>query len=97
MFTKRDGNLTSLFQCGEESTLVPRTFIEMIASTLSLALMSHTHTHTHTHAQNGFFPLYAASEMGRDEIIEMLVQAGAVVNLQSKVEYCYLVQKLFCY
>lgn len=67
----------------------------MIASALSLALLSHTHTHTY--AQNGFFPLYTASEMGHDEIMEMLVQAGAIVNLQSKVEYCYLVQKLFGY
>ena len=29
-----------LFQCGEESSLVPRTFIEMIASTLDLVLVS---------------------------------------------------------
>ena len=40
MFTKRDGNLSSLFQRGEEGSLIPRTFVEMIASALGPAPLS---------------------------------------------------------
>ena len=47
------------------------------------------HTHTHTHTQNGYFPLYDASQEGHDGIVEMLLQAGATVDLQTKVEDCY--------
>ena len=49
----------------------------------------HTHTHTHTHTQNGYFPLYDASQEGHDGIVEMLLQAGATVDLQTKVEDRY--------
>ena len=41
--TERDGNLSYLFQCGEKSSLVPRTFIETIASALGLHRCSQTH------------------------------------------------------
>ena len=39
--------------------------------------------------QNGFFPLYAVSQEGHDKIVEKLLQAGATVDLQNKVENCY--------
>ena len=39
LFRKRYGNLSSLLQCGEESSLVPRMFIETIASALGTAVL----------------------------------------------------------
>ena len=46
-----------------------------------------THAHPiHTHTQDGIFPLFVASDKGHDEIAEMLLQAGARVDLQTKVE-----------
>ena len=39
LFAKRDGNLSSLFQCDEESSLVPRMFVETIASALGTAVL----------------------------------------------------------
>ena len=47
----------------------------------------HTHMYIHTHAQNKSFPLYNASHEGRDRIVKMLLQAGATVNQQTKVEH----------
>ena len=57
---------------------------------------THTHTHTckhtctlthpHTHTQDGFFPLFDASQEGHDGIVERLLQAGATVDLQTKVK-----------
>ena len=44
--------------------------------------------------QDGFFPLYIATQEGHDRVVEMLLQAGATVDLQSKVESSYL---LFCH
>ena len=44
--------------------------------------------------QDGFFPLYIASQEGHDKTVEMLLQAGATVDLQNKVENYYL---LFCH
>ena len=55
----------------------------------------YTHTHTHTHTQDGFFPLHDASQKGYDGIVKMLLQAGATVDLQTKVEDCYYVSTLF--
>ena len=40
MFTNRDWNLSSLFQCGEEGSLIPRMFVETIASALGPAPLS---------------------------------------------------------
>ena len=43
IFSKRDGDFSSLFQCGKcgkESSLIPRTFVVMIASTVGLAPLS---------------------------------------------------------
>ena len=39
--------------------------------------------------QDGFFPLFIASQLGHDMIVEMLLQAGATVDLQNEVEDCY--------
>ena len=39
--------------------------------------------------QDGFFPLYVASQNGHDRIVEILLQAGATVDLQDKVEDFY--------
>ena len=51
-----------------------------------------THAHTHMHicvyTQEGFLPLHNASVEGYDGIVEMLLQAGATVDLQTKVEDC---------
>ena len=51
----------------------------------------HTHMSTPTTmcTQDGFSPLYTASQEGHDRIVEMLLQAGATVDLQTKVENCY--------
>ena len=58
-----------------------------------------THAHTHMHicvyTQEGFLPLHNASGKGYDVIVEMLLQAGATVNLQQKVEDCYYDSTLF--
>ena len=52
----------------------------------------HTHMHTHMHicvyTQEGYSPLHNASVEGHDRIVEMLLQAGATVDLQQKVEDC---------
>ena len=37
---------------------------------------------------DGCSPLYDASQEGHDGIVEMLLQAGATVDLQTKVEEC---------
>ena len=39
--------------------------------------------------QDGCFPLYIASQKGHDRVMEMLLQAGATVDLQDKVESYY--------
>ena len=55
---------------------------------------THTYTHTRAHTtmclQDGFFPLYVASQGKHDRVVEMLLQAGATVDLQNKVENCVL-------
>lgn len=50
-----------------------------------------THTHMHNCAQGGHSPLLCASKEGQDAVVEMLLQAGATVDLQNKVEDCYWV------
>ena len=35
--------------------------------------------------QDGFFPLFSASQEGHDRVVEKLLQAGATVNLRNKV------------
>ena len=36
--------------------------------------------------QDGFFPLSDASQEGYDEIVQVLLHAGATVDLQNKVK-----------
>ena len=50
----------------------------------------HTYPWTHTTmcTQDGYCPLHIASRNGHDNIVEMLCQAGATIDLQSKVEDC---------
>ena len=54
---------------------------------------THIHAHTTMCTQDGFFPLYSASQEGHDGIVEILLQAGATVDLQNKVEnnYCLFI------
>ena len=47
---------------------------------------ANTHGHTHPHTQGGSSPLHTASQKGYDGIVEVLLQAGAAVDLQTKVE-----------
>ena len=42
------------------------------------------HTQHHVH-EDEYSPLYIASQKGHDKTVEMLLQAGATVDLQSKV------------
>ena len=53
-------------------------------------IYAHKTTHTCTHntmcMQDGVFPLYNVSQEGHDRIVEVLLQAGATVDLQAKVE-----------
>ena len=48
----------------------------------------YTHMYICVYTQEGFLPLHNASAEGYDGIVEMLLQAGATVNLQTKVEDC---------
>ena len=54
----------------------------------------HTQHHTHTTMciQDGVCPLHLASQEGRDKTVEILLQAGATVDLQDKVDSYYLLQ-----
>ena len=55
-----------------------------------------TNTYRHAHEytcttiltciQDGFFPLSNASQEGYDEIVQLLLQAGATVDLLNKVK-----------
>ena len=59
---------------------------------------THTHnTHNTLCMQKGFCPLHIASQEGHDRIVEMLLQAGATVDLQSKVENCVLLSLVLCH
>ena len=51
----------------------------------------HTHNTTHTTmcVQNGVCPLHIASQEGHDKTVEILLQAGATVDLQVKVCICH--------
>ena len=50
----------------------------------------HTYIHITMSTQDGFFPLYVASQEGHDRVVEILLQAEATVDLQRKVENCVL-------
>ena len=84
--------ITRTYTCRFVST-IRNALTHMNAHTNALV---HTTTH-HAHAthntmcpQDGYCPLYFASQQGHDRIVEMLLQAGATVDLQSKVEKYYL-------
>ena len=51
----------------------------------------HTHNTTHTTMcmQDGVCPLRIASQKGRDKTVKILLQAGATVDLQDKVDSYY--------
>ena len=51
---------------------------------------SHNTTHTTMYIQNGHCPLYIASQEGHDKTVEILLQAGATVDLKDKVYSYYL-------
>ena len=60
----------------------------------------HKHVHSHNHhayihitmsTQDGYFPLYVASQNDHYRVVEKLLQAGATVDLQNKVENRVLV------
>ena len=52
---------------------------------------THIYAHTTICTQDEFFPLHVASQEGHDRVVEMLLKAGATVDLQNKVgNYYYL-------
>ena len=40
----------------------------------------------HVNIQSGFTPLHAASRMGHSDVVKILIQNGADINLASEVE-----------
>ena len=49
-------------------------------------MCTHTHPHAKTYkSQKGLFSLYCACEKGHYEIVEMLLKAGASVDMHTKV------------
>lgn len=48
------------------------------------AIISYIHVYTFT-IQNGFSPLYSASEKGHTEVVDILLKHGADPNLATKV------------
>ena len=45
---------------------------------------------SHLMAQDGLSPLYVASQYGRTEVVDVLLNAGAGVNQATKVHYHYM-------
>ena len=57
----------------------------------NMHVYSHTNTtHTTMCIQEGNCPLRVASDKGHDKTMEILLQAGATVDLQNKVDSYYL-------
>ena len=44
--------------------------------------------------QRGWTPLYHASKQGRNDLIQLLIEHGAVVDLPSDVSLCYMYNAL---
>ena len=63
-------------------------------STCHSSAPASTYGHTHARTQGRSSPLLIASSKGYDGIVEMLLQAGATVDLQDKVEDCYYMIEL---
>ena len=40
--------------------------------------------------QRGYTPLYYASEQGRNDLIQLLIEHGAVIDLPTDVSLCYM-------
>ena len=57
-----------------------------------MALYIHAHNTIHTTMcmQDGDCPLHFASQEGHDKTVEILLKAGATVDLQDKVKSYYL-------
>ena len=53
-------------------------------------IFTHNTTHTTMCMQEGDCPLHIASQKGHDKTVKILLQAGATVDLQDKVESYYL-------
>ena len=51
---------------------------------------------THTCTQSGDSSLLFASKEGHDGIVQMLLQAGATVDLQTKVKDCHYDSSVTC-
>ena len=68
-----------------------------VSNILNALVQMHTqmlmYTQPHTHStmckQDGHCLLHIASLKGHDRIVKILLQAGATVDLQNKVEKCY--------
>ena len=73
-----------------EGTDTMHTLMHMYTQSHTHAHSTHKHVHAHTTMckQDGHCPLYTASQEGHDRIVDLLLQAGATVDLQDKVEYC---------
>ena len=49
---------------------------------------THTCTHNAMCTQDGYCPLHVASQDGHGRVVDILLQGGATVDLQNKVENC---------
>ena len=49
--------------------------------------------HNTMYTQDGYCPLHVASQDGHGRIVDILLQGGATVDLQNKVENCSSVTK----
>lgn len=59
--------------------------LSTLAHIFAMLRKPHTNIHTCTRTQDGYSPLYCASQEGHDNIVEMLLQAGAKVDLWTEV------------
>ena len=68
---------------------------------ICMCIYAHNTTHTCTHntmcTQDEDCPLNDASREGHDRIVEMLLHAGAIVDLQNKVFHCFSVTSVVPY
>ena len=65
------------------------THMQMQHTNMHLHLCTQHYTHNTMCTQDGYFPLYVASQKGHDRIVEILLHAGATVDLQNKVKDRY--------
>ena len=67
------------------SALPAEHFSTRLCELFAMLRTPHTNIHTCTRTQDGYSPLYCASQEGHDNIVEMLLQAGAKVDLWTEV------------